>query len=120
MKQINIMEIIHSSIQLYGTNKNYEIYSSIFIHLFNRMKKINIMEIIHLYSFIYSTIFNHLFIHIYIQPYSIIYSITEFMNETLGHIASILPLGVATVEEESGGRSRVAMAKEEEVGVRVR
>jgi hypothetical protein len=83
------------------------------------MKQINIMEIIHLYSFIYSTMFNHISIHLYIQLYSIIYSIVEFMNETLGNIASILPLGVAvTEEEESVGRSREAAVEEEEVGMR--
>jgi hypothetical protein len=97
MEQINIIEIIH---------------------LFNRMKQINIMEIIHLYSFIYSTIFIHPFIHLYILLYSIIYSIAEFMNETLGNIASILHLGVAAVEEEeSDGCSRAAVVEEEEVGV---
>jgi hypothetical protein len=41
------------------------------------------------------------------------------MNETLGNIASILPLGVAVAEEESGKHSRAAVVKEEEVGVRV-
>jgi hypothetical protein len=40
------------------------------------------------------------------------------MNETLGNIASILPLGVAAVEEEeSVGRSRAAAVEEEEAGV---
>jgi hypothetical protein len=41
------------------------------------------------------------------------------MNETLGNIALILPLGVAVVEEEeSGRRSRAASSKEEEAGMR--
>jgi hypothetical protein len=121
MKQINIMEIIH----LYSF-----IYSTIFIHLFNYMEQINIVEIfIYIHSSIqqdetnkhyknYSSIFIHLFNYIHSSIYSIIYSIAEFMNKTLGSIASILPLGVAAAEEESIGRSRVAAAEEEEAGMR--